>query len=64
MTLEEIQSDQDNITGGTVEHVTTGDETKSFICVSFKIDKAAWTNIRNGTKDGMKAFLDWVNVQE
>lgn len=64
MTLEEIKAEEKNLNVSHIEEtVCEGESSRTIVC-HFQIEEGMWNNIRNGTKAGMKAFLDWVDPED
>lgn len=63
MTQEEIEADARNTTDSHIEEVD-GDTQYNLVVVQFQIEESMWNDIRNGTKAGMKALLDWVDPED
>lgn len=61
--LDQITADQDNEANGSIELVTTGDDSKEFVCCSFRIDRAIWDACKAGTAADLQALIDWLEPE-
>ena len=64
MTQAEIEADSRNVSESRIDEIDADGGTHSLIVVQFHIEESTWNDIRNGTKAGMKSFLDWVDPED